>query len=63
MIHLVFAVSVVRIISHFRLSHRQGIHFQFGAVTVDPQTSSFDPSPLKGYLADLGVPYFYEEQC
>lgn len=39
------------------------IHFDLGAVTVDPGSSSYDPSPLKKYLAALGVPYFYEEQC
>ena len=41
----------------------QGIEFEFGAVTVDPQTPSYDPSPLKKYLASLNVPYFYESQC
>ncbi|KAK7097022.1 uncharacterized protein [Littorina saxatilis] len=39
------------------------IQFELGAVTVDPQTPSYDPSPLKEYLAVLGVPYFYESQC
>ncbi|XP_033110209.1 uncharacterized protein LOC117111409 [Anneissia japonica] len=42
---------------------KKDIEFLLGAVTVDPQTSTYDPSPLKGYLAELGVPYFYEEQC
>lgn len=42
---------------------RQGLKFEFGAVTVDPQTLSYDPSPLKQYLASLSVPYFYESQC
>ncbi|XP_078602131.1 uncharacterized protein LOC144876565 [Branchiostoma floridae x Branchiostoma japonicum] len=40
----------------------KNITFELGAVTVDPQTASYDPSPLKNYLAKLGVPYFYEEQ-
>ncbi|ELU08113.1 hypothetical protein CAPTEDRAFT_90010, partial [Capitella teleta] len=40
----------------------KGIKFDLGAVTVDPQTSAYDPSPLKPYLASLGIPYFYEEQ-
>ena len=40
----------------------QGIRFELGAVTIDPMTSAYDPSPLKGYLAQLKVPYFYEEQ-
>ncbi|XP_045204421.2 uncharacterized protein LOC123557183 [Mercenaria mercenaria] len=41
---------------------RKNIQFTIGAVTVDPQTPSYDPSPLKQYLASLGVPYFYESQ-
>lgn len=41
----------------------QGLCFEFGAVTVDPQTPSYDPSPLKQYLASLNVPYYYESQC
>ncbi len=41
---------------------KKGINFKLGAVTVDPMTSSYDPSPLKGYLAELEVPYFYEQQ-
>ena len=36
--------------------------FELGAVTVDPQTPSYNPRPLIGYMAALGVPYFYEEQ-
>lgn len=37
-------------------------HFEVAAATVDPQTPEYDPSPLKAYLADLGVTYFYESQ-
>ena len=40
----------------------KGCHFTLGAVTVDPMTSSYDPSPLKAYLAALQLPYLYEEQ-
>ena len=52
-----------------RLSHDlftvlifKGVKFELGAVTVDPQTPSYNPRPLISYLAALGVPYFYEEQ-
>ncbi|KAL0484979.1 ttcA [Acrasis kona] len=38
------------------------VNFEFGACTVDPQTDAYDPSPLKKYLAKLGVPYFFESQ-
>ena len=40
----------------------QGISFNFGAMTVDPKSTGYDPSPLKGYLKSLNVPYYYEEQ-
>lgn len=36
--------------------------FSVAAATVDPQTPEYDPSPLQAYLADLGIPYFYESQ-
>lgn len=36
--------------------------FEFGAVTVDPGSSAFDPKPLIPYLAELGVEYLYEKQ-
>lgn len=32
-------------------------------MTIDPGSPLYDPRPLKKYLAVLGVPYFYEEQC
>jgi len=36
--------------------------FEVAAVTVDPQTLEFDPSPLKVYMAEIGVKYFYDSQ-
>ncbi|CAN0496057.1 unnamed protein product, partial [Discosporangium mesarthrocarpum] len=33
--------------------------FEIACATVDPQTSSFDPSPLIPYLDQLGVKYHY----
>ena len=42
------------------LQRHAPIHFHIGAMTVDPQVEGFDPSYLKTYLAELGVPYFYE---
>lgn len=41
------------------LQRHAPIRFEVGAVTVDPQIPGFDPHPLKGYLAELGVPYFF----
>lgn len=45
-----------------RICASQGLNFDLGAVTIDPQTPSYNPRPLIKYLATLGVPYFYEEQ-
>lgn len=44
-------------------ARKKGINFQLGAMTVDPKSPAYDPSPLKSYLAALKVPYFYEEQA
>ena len=58
------SLSLLHTIRQYQFySRSKGVQFQFGAVTVDPQTPSYDPSPLKQYLASLGVPYYYESQC
>ena len=36
--------------------------FDLGAMTIDPQSSAYDPRPLIPYLKELNVPYLYEEQ-
>lgn len=41
---------------------KNGVSFTFGATTVDPKHSGYDPRPLIPYLESLGVPYFFEEQ-
>ncbi|KDO22160.1 hypothetical protein SPRG_12658 [Saprolegnia parasitica CBS 223.65] len=41
------------------LQKRAPIRFELACATVDPQTPSFDPSPLKAYMKALNVPYFY----
>ena len=45
------------------LQKKAPVRFELAAITVDPQSPDFDPSPLKGYMAELGVPYFYESQA
>ncbi len=44
------------------LQRHAPIHFELAALTVDPQIEGFTPHHLKNYLADLGIPYFYESQ-
>jgi len=38
------------------------VKFEVAAITVDPMSDSFDPSPLKSYVKSLNVPYYYESQ-
>jgi len=45
------------------LQKKAPVRFELAAATVDPQSPDFDPSPLKGYMAELGIPYFYESQA
>ena len=42
---------------------KKGIVFDLGAITIDPQSSAYDPRPLMPYLKELGVEYLYEEQA
>jgi selenocysteine lyase/cysteine desulfurase/tRNA(Ile)-lysidine synthase TilS/MesJ len=41
------------------LQKRAPVKFELACATVDPQTASFDPSPLKEYMKALGVEYHY----
>ncbi|ALG67034.1 ATP-binding protein [Beggiatoa leptomitoformis] len=54
------SLSLLHILAH--LKRHAPIHFNLGVITVDPLISGFDPSPLKTYLADLNIPYFYQQQ-
>ena len=54
------SLSLLHILLH--LQKRAPIKFELAACTVDPQSPEYDPTPLKAYLAGLGVPYFYESQ-
>jgi tRNA(Ile)-lysidine synthase TilS/MesJ len=38
---------------------RSPIKWELAAVTVDPGTDAFDPSPLIPYVKSLGIPYFF----
>lgn len=47
------------------LRHLRGkspVRFELGAAAVDPAIEGFDPSFLKEYVPDHGVPYFYRRQ-
>lgn len=55
------SLTLLQVLLH--LQRHAPIRFEVGAITVDPQIAGYDPSPLKDYLAGLGVPYFYREQA
>ena len=52
------SLSLLHILQH--LQRHAPINFSLAAITVDPEIEGFDPSTLKNYLAELGIPYFYE---
>ena len=41
------------------LQKRAPVKFEIACATVDPQTDSFDPSPLIPYVKSLGITYHY----
>ena len=51
------SLSLLHILRHFQ--QRAPLRFELAAVTVDPLTGDFDPSPMIPYLAELGVEYHY----
>ncbi|ANJ67680.1 tRNA 2-thiocytidine(32) synthetase TtcA [Halothiobacillus diazotrophicus] len=54
------SLSLIHALRH--VQRRAPIPFELAAITIDPMTPGFDPSPLRGYLADLGLPYFVERE-
>ncbi|MEJ2688323.1 MAG: ATP-binding protein, partial [Gammaproteobacteria bacterium] len=54
------SLSLLHVLAH--LQRHAPVRFEVGVVTVDPMVEGFDPSPLKVFVADLGMPYFYERQ-
>jgi tRNA 2-thiocytidine biosynthesis protein TtcA len=51
------SLSLLHTLIHFQ--RHAPIGFDVGAITIDPQSDDFDPSPLQGYLRSLGVEYHY----
>ncbi|MBK1647146.1 ATP-binding protein [Rhabdochromatium marinum] len=54
------SLSLLQILWH--LQRRAPVRFELAALTVDPQIPGFDPQPLTGYYAALGIDYLYERQ-
>ena len=54
------SLTLLQLLCH--LQSYAPVKFELAALTVDPQVEGFNPSTLKPYMAELGVPYFYESQ-
>lgn len=54
------SLALLHILNNLR--QRAPVKFELAACTVDPQSPEYDPSPLKPYMAAMGIPYFYESQ-
>ena len=52
------SLTLLHILRH--LQTYAPVRFELAAMTVDPQVEGFDPSVLKVYMANLGIPYFYQ---
>lgn len=54
------SLALLMVLKH--LQRHAPIQFELAACTIDPEIPGFDPSPLKDFLAELDVPYFYESE-
>ena len=55
------SLSLLHLLIYFQ--RHAPINFEIAAMTVDPQSESFDPSPLIPYLKKLGIRYFYVKEA
>lgn len=55
------SLSLLHLLFYFQ--RHAPIRFEIAAMTVDPQSESFDPSPLIPYLKSLNVDYFYVKEA
>ncbi|MBI1423710.1 MAG: tRNA 2-thiocytidine biosynthesis protein TtcA [Gammaproteobacteria bacterium] len=55
------SLSLLHILHH--LQSYAPVRFELAAMTVDPMIAGFHPEQLKPYLAQLGIPYFFESQA
>ena len=54
------SLSLLHLLLHFQ--RHAPIKFTVAAMTVDPQSGEFDPSPLIPYLNSLNIEYFYVKE-
>ncbi|KPJ91796.1 MAG: adenine nucleotide alpha hydrolase [Gammaproteobacteria bacterium SG8_11] len=54
------SLTLLHVLLH--LKRHAPVHFDVAAITVNPEKPGYDPSPLKDYMQQLGVTYFYQSQ-
>lgn len=54
------SLALLMVLKH--LQRHAPIKFDLAACTIDPEIPGFDPSPLRDFLAQHEVPYFYEAE-
>jgi tRNA 2-thiocytidine biosynthesis protein TtcA len=54
------SLALLNILLH--LQRYAPVKFELAALTVDPMIEGFHPERLKPYLAELGLPYFFQSQ-
>lgn len=54
------SLSLLHALLH--LKRHAPLGFEVAAVTVDPQKEGYDPSPLKDYMQQLAITYYYQSQ-
>jgi len=51
------SLSLLQVLLHFK--QHAPIDFDLAVITIDPQSEDFDPSPLKPYIQQLELDYWY----
>jgi tRNA 2-thiocytidine biosynthesis protein TtcA len=54
------SMSLLLILKH--IQRHASINFEIAACTINPEIPGFDPSPLKEWVAKLGIDFFYESE-
>ena len=54
------SLSLLMVLRH--LQRHSPVKFELAACTIDPEIPGFDPTPLKDWLAELAIPFFYEAE-
>ncbi len=54
------SLSLLHVLHHFK--RHAPIQFDLAAITIDPQSEDFDPSPLKEVMRKLGVEYYLVQE-